>query len=289
MQFRRSTFARRISVVGIGLAMLACLAPAAARAQQADPADGGFNDPFENTNREIFKFNQQVDRMVLVPVAKAYRAALPEPVRDSIHNILRNLDSPVVFANDVLQGRADLASDTLGRFLANSTLGVGGMFDVATAAHVPYHSNDLGITFAVWGVGEGPYLMLPILGPSDVRDAIGEAGDSYGDPANIVATNNHLLWATFARVGVQGVDARARNIETLNDIERTSLDYYATIRSLYRQRRAAEIRHEKSSVPSVSPLGDDGGGGTTASLPASPAPNPEIPPISYSYAPGPPR
>jgi phospholipid-binding lipoprotein MlaA len=244
-------------------------APAQAALAEAD----GTNDPFEKENRAIFDFNNHVDKIVLVPVASAYRAVLPEPVRDSVHDFLQNLNEPIIFANDVLQARPDLAATTAARFVVNSTVGVGGLFDVASKAHLPFHDNDLGVTFAVWGVGEGPYLMLPVLGPSNVRDAIGEGGDAYGDPGNIVAGDYHYMWATFARAGTQGIDERSRNIETLADIERTSLDYYATIRSLYRQRRAAEIRHEQTNVPNINPVQGDSG--------------PPASPISYQVAPPP--
>jgi phospholipid-binding lipoprotein MlaA len=263
----------------LGLAVCGVLWGGAARAQQpappgaiAPPAEAySTNDPFEKTNRAIFDFNNHVDKIVLVPVANAYRGVLPEPVRDSIHSVLQNLDEPIIFANDVLQARPDLASTTLARFVVNSTVGLGGIFDVASKTNLPFHSNDLGVTFAVWGFGEGPYLMLPILGPSNVRDAIGEGGDAYGDPGNIVASDYHYVWATFARAGTQGIDERSRNIETLADIERTSLDYYATIRSLYRQRRAAEIRHEQPNGPNVNPVGGDSAAPTS--------------PISYQVAP----
>ena len=276
--------AGRLSAVSLGLAIWGCLSavPAhaqqqAARAPEAAPPDAGAGyDPFETTNRTIFDFNNQVDKIVLVPVANAYRAVLPEPVRDSVHNFLQNLDAPVVFANDALQARPDLAGTTVARFLVNSTVGVGGLFDVATKMNLPYHGNDLGVTFAVWGVSDGPYLMLPVLGPSNFRDAIGEAGDSYADPGNRVASNNGYLWATFARAGTQGVDERSRNIETLADIERTSLDYYATIRSLYRQHRAAEIRHEQTNTPNVSPLGGSGPPTSAMSYQVAPPP-PEAP------------
>lgn len=273
MLFYQTSFTRpgRVLALALGLAICGFLSPGSAVAQQGAATEESFNDPFEGTNRAIFNFNTQVDRIVLVPVSNAYRAVLPEPVRDSVHDFMRNLNEPIVFANDVLQARPDLAGNTLGRFLVNTTVGIGGLFDVATKIHLPYHSNDLGVTFAVWGVGDGPYLMLPVLGPSSLRDAVGEVGDAYGDPGNMIASNNHYVWASFARAGTQGIDTRSRNIETLADIERTSLDYYATIRSLYRQRRAAEIRHENSNVPNVSPVGGDDSTSTA--------------PISYQVAP----
>jgi phospholipid-binding lipoprotein MlaA len=226
MSFSRTTLLHCTLLLTL-LGAAGCAAPPPQAAAQPTEA----YDPWENTNRDIFAFNQRVDRSVLVPAAEAYRRNLPQPVRDSIHNFLQNLDLPIVFANDVLQAEPTLAANTAGRFVVNSTVGVAGFFDP-----------------------EGPYLVIPVLGPSTVRDAAGEAADSYGDPGNYVAGQHHLIWATILRTGTQGIDTRSRNIETLADIEKTSLDYYATIRSLYRQRRAAEIRHEQDNLPNVSPL-----------------------------------
>lgn len=232
------------------LALSGCAVPGSPPPAQSPEA----YDPIEDTNRQIFAFNQSVDRNVLLPVAQTYRDTLPAPVRDSIHNFLQNLDAPIVFANDVLQVEPVLASTTAGRFVVNSTIGLGGFLDVATAMGIPYHPNDLGVTLARYGFPEGAYLIIPVLGPSTVRDAIGEVGDSFGDPGNIVASDYHRIWASILRAGTQGVDERARNIESLADIERTSLDYYATIRSLYRQRRAAEIKHEQDNLPNPAPI-----------------------------------
>lgn len=266
-------------VVAAGFALSGCVAPAPTGPAATASAAQDFNDPYEDTNRQIFQFNQNVDRNVLVPAAEAYRTVLPQPVRQSVHDFLQNLNNPVIFAHDVLQARPDLAADTLGRFVINSTVGVGGMFDVATRAGIPYHPNDLGITLAHWGVGDGPYVMLPVLGPSSVRDTVGLIGDSFADPGDIVASQHHLLWASVARAGTSGIDERSRNIESLADIEKTSLDYYATIRSLYRQRREAQIRHEQSNLPNPGPLGGSDSGAApaisyTLSQPQPPAPTP---------------
>ena len=211
-------------------------------------AEEDFNDPLEDTNRAIFDFNQVVDRNVLVPVAKAYRTALPEPVRDSLRDFLRNLREPLIFASDALQGEFERAGQTFARFTLNSTLGLAGFVDVAGRwGELPYHEDDLGLTFAVWGIPEGPYLVVPVLGPSTPRDLSGQVAEGFGDPFTRLVTGNPytLYWIPIVRGGVAGIDQRSRYIETLADIERTSLDYYATIRSLYRQRRAALIRHEK--------------------------------------------
>jgi len=212
------------------------------------------DDPYEATNRAIFGFNQSVDKTVLVPVSNVYRAVLPGTFRDMIHDFLQNLNSPIIFANDVLQAQPGLASETAGRALLNTTVGFGGIFDVASKFGVPYHTNDLGITLATWGVSSGPYLMLPVLGPSNPRDLFGDVADSFGDPGDAIASNKGYLWVAFTRGVVAGIDERSRNIESLAEIERTSLDYYATVRSLARQRRAAQIRHQREDVPNAAPL-----------------------------------
>src|SRR5271167_5114246 len=219
--------------------------------QQAAVVGEDFNDPFEDTNRKIFDFNQVVDRHVLAPVAKAYRATLPQPVRDSLRDFLINLRAPLIFANDTLQGNIGHAKDTVVRFVLNSTIGMAGLVDVAGRWGIPYHEEDLGVTLGVWGIPEGPYLVVPILGPSNPRDLGGEAAEAFGDPWNRLVSGNPwtLYWIPYVRGGVSGIDQRARYLDTLADIERTSLDYYATIRSLYRQRRAAMIRHERENLP----------------------------------------
>ena len=241
------------ALLATGLALSGCVAPRA-------PASGdeGFADPYEDTNRSIFAFNQEVDRNVLVPVAEAYRNVVPPPAQQSLHDFLQNLNGPIIFANDVLQAQPGLAANTFGRFVVNTTIGIGGMFDVATRIGIPYHSNDLGVTLATYGFDSGPYIVVPVLGPSNVRDLVGEIGDSFGDPGDYFAGQYNKIYAAVARSVVEGVDTRARNIESLADIERTSLDYYATIRSLYGQRRAAQIRHENANLPNPGFGGDSG-------------------------------
>jgi phospholipid-binding lipoprotein MlaA len=240
------------------LGLSGCAAPRPAG--QTAAIDEEFNDPYEETNRAIFGFNQNVDRTVLVPAAKTYRTVVPPPMRQSVYDFLRNLNGPVTFFHDVLQGQVGLAAETFGRLAINTTVGVGGMFDIATRLGIPHHTNDMGITLANYGVYEGPYIMLPVLGPSNPRDLAGMIADSFIDPGDYVAGEHNLWWAALSRSVVSGIDTRSRNIESLEDIERTSLDYYATIRSLFRQRRAAQIRHEQSNLPNPSPVqGSDAG------------------------------
>jgi phospholipid-binding lipoprotein MlaA len=263
--------ARRLPLILPGLlaAVLAiggCTAPAAVQTASVDD----FNDPLEETNRAIFGFNQAVDHAVLIPAAKTYRTVVPPPMQQSIHDFLQNLNNPVIFANDVLQGQFGLAGDTLARTAINTTVGVGGMFDVAKTMGIPFHSNDMGITLANWGIAEGPYVMMPVLGPSNPRDIVGSIADGFADPGDYVAGQHHLYYAILARRVTSGIDVRSRNIENLAEIEKTSLDYYATIRSLHRQRRAAQIRHEQLNLPNPTPVqGSDAG------------PNPAI---SYFFA-----
>lgn len=227
---------------------------------QTAAVDEEFNDPYEEINRSIFHFNQNVDRAALVPAAKTYRTVVPPPMRQSVYDFLRNLNGPVIFFHDVLQGQVGLAAETFGRLAINTTVGVGGMFDIATRLGIPHHTNDMGITLANYGVYEGPYIMLPVLGPSNPRDLAGMIADSFIDPGDYVAGEHNLWWAALSRSVVSGIDTRSRNIESLEDIEKTSLDYYATIRSLFRQRRAAQIRHEQSNLPNPSPVqGSDAG------------------------------
>jgi phospholipid-binding lipoprotein MlaA len=197
------------------------------------------NDPLEPVNRAIFEFNQFIDALILEPVAHLYRGAVPRVVRDGIGNVLTNARSPVVLANDLLQGEWDRAETTFGRFMLNTIIGVGGIVDVASMVGMPdAHSEDFGQTLAVWGVGEGPYLMLPVFGPSNPRDLFGTVVDLAFDPVVYVAPTE----ATLSRGATEGVQLREQNIETIDELRRTSLDFYAATRTWVRQLRAAEIR-----------------------------------------------
>jgi phospholipid-binding lipoprotein MlaA len=212
------------------------------------------NDPLEPVNRAIFDFNLAVDDYVLVPTAKTYRTIVPELGQEAVKNFFANLRAPVTFFNDVLQGEEQRAADTFTRIWFNTIFGLGGILDVATYFGVPAHAEDFGQTFAVWGAADGPYLMLPLLGPSNARDATGLVAGFFADPFNIWMGNIDFEWVPYARSVTEAVDARSRNIETFQKIRETSLDYYATVRSLYRQRRASDIRNEDSPSPSGNPI-----------------------------------
>jgi phospholipid-binding lipoprotein MlaA len=200
------------------------------------------NDPYESSNRRLFAFNQRIDALALRPTAQRYVTYVPEGVRDAIHNALQNLDGPMIFVNDVLQGQSRKAGETAGRLLLNSTFGAAGLFDVGTRVGIPQHREDFGQTLAVWGAGQGPYLMLPLLGPVYPRDAVGQVVDLGADPILYFPVKGRIFWMVGQKY-LTIVDARARNLETLDDIERDSMDFYATTRSLYRQYRENEIRN----------------------------------------------
>lgn len=207
-------------------------------------------DPFEIPNRFIFAFNEALDVMILRPAAATYRFLLPEIVQDSIRNAIRNLRAPVDFANHLFQGKDQQAAEVLARFGINTVLGVGGLFDVADDAFgLEYHSEDFGQTLGVHGAGPGPYLVLPLFGPSSLRDAIGRGIDSVLDPWSYVLAHYNVENDQEILLGRQaafGLDLRARNIETLEELQRDSVDFYARIRSLYLQRRKAEINDSES-------------------------------------------
>lgn len=233
--------------VSMMAAVLAALAVTGCALPPSDPVarqtylEAG--DPLEPLNRYIYNVNEGADILVLRPAAHTYREVVPDPARRSVGNFLRNLYSPLILANQLLQGDWQGADATLQRFVMNSTAGVGGLFDVAAAWEgLPYESEDFGQTLAVWGVPDGPYLVLPLLGPSNLRDATGLVVDSLADPIDIYARNSGAGWVTMARSGGYGLDTRAQLIEAIDDVRRNSLDPYAAFRSLYRQRRAVEIR-----------------------------------------------
>jgi len=219
------------------------------------------NDPAEPTMRAVFAFNQALDKGILKPVASAYRDVAPEKFRTGAHNFLNNLRTPVIFFNDILQGDFERAIATLVRFLINTTAGIFGFNDTAGDLDLEFHDEDFGQTLAVWNMPEGPYLMLPVFGPSNPRDAIGRVVDFFIDPLNIWAKNADEEWTIPTRTALEAIDFRALHYETIEDLEKSSLDFYAAVRSLYRQRRIDEINNGKvdpsTSVPSIGEFMDD--------------------------------
>ncbi len=228
--------------------LLAVLMTAACATPSMDGSDDGVNDPLESMNRAIFSFNQFAEGLLFRPLAMMYRDLLPPEVQDAVGGILETLHTPVTLAGDILQGEPERAAETLGRFLVNGTIGLAGMFDVASGMGLEGHREDFGQTLAVWGSGEGMYLVLPLFGPSNVRDGIGLGVDALLDPLTYYASFEQQA----GRTAVRGIDELSGVVDSLDEIERTSLDYYATLRSLYRQQRDDQIRN--GAAPPVVPI-----------------------------------
>lgn len=235
-------FAALATVCGV---LAGCAAP-----KSPDP-----RDPWESFNRGVYTFNDNFDRALLKPISSAYAFATPEPVRDCIHNIFSNANDVWAAANSFLQGRGHDAINTMGRFMFNTTMGIGGCFDVASANGAAKIPNDFGITLGVWGLGQGPYLVLPIWGSSSVRDGVGVIGDFYGNPLAISHIGNvplrNSLW------GLRVVETRAHLLDATDTIDRIALDPYSFIRDAYLQRRAAMVLGSMASDEANLPNYDD--------------------------------
>jgi phospholipid-binding lipoprotein MlaA len=253
------TLTRSVAVVSI-LYLAACAqVPTDPNARAAyDSA----NDPAEPTNRTIFAGNQFVDRNAMQPVARAYEDYVPGGVRKSLHNFVANLKEPGVAINDTLQANFSRAWNTTQRFVINSTVGGAGLFDVASDWNRPHHDADFGQTFGVWGIDTGPSVQLPLFGPSNVRDAVGKVGDFLADPLNFIPGGT-MATIGAAGTGVGVVDGRADLLGTTDSLEKTSLDYYAALRSMQAQRRAAFVEEGKTG----------GQPGCVISGPATPPPD----------------
>ncbi|MGQ0675292.1 MAG: MlaA family lipoprotein [Rhodospirillales bacterium] len=254
-------------------------------------------DPLEPFNRFMFDASFAFDDAVFKPVAKAYRDVVPEPMRDALRNLLRNLRSPLILANDLLQGEPRRAGVTLQRFLVNSAIGFAGLVDVADLAiGLKFHDEDFGQTLAVWGAGEGFYLFLPVLGPSSARDLGGLIVDGVVDPVSHAFAYYDVEYGPFARAVLTALDARSRAIDSLEDTQKTSIDFYAALRSLYRQKREDEILNGREppggrraptlESPAVSAAASDSSAppgptpATAASAAPMPAPSASPPPAA---------
>ncbi|MFP6710267.1 MAG: VacJ family lipoprotein [Rhodospirillales bacterium] len=242
----------RISILLFAVLTLANCASAPSGNAEALAEHQKINDPGEPTNRFIFRFNQGLDAVIIKPVTSFYRI-FPEVLRTGVHNFLNNLKTPVVLINDILQGEAERAGDTVMRFLINTTVGVAGFRDQAADWGFEPHEEDFGQTLATWGVGEGPYIMLPLFGPSNPRDAIGKVVDFFLDPINWWAENSDNDWVPLTRTIIGGIDTRDQLWDVLDDLEKSSIDFYAAIRSLYRQRRNDDISNGTGSKDNETP------------------------------------
>ncbi|MEN0072811.1 MAG: VacJ family lipoprotein [Paracraurococcus sp.] len=214
----------------------------AAASRPTDPTD-----PFEATNRRILAFNFTMDDALFKPVAEGYRAVLGPWPRARIHNVLENINEPVVAANRLLQGRPIEAGTSFMRFVINTTLGIGGMFDLAPIGGPPKQIADFGQTLARWGLPDGPYLMVPMIGPSTPRDFAGMVADGFVNPLSYTMP----VGANLGILAAGGLDQRERNIEAIDELRSGSLDVYARLRSLWRQNRDAELGRATEMDPEL--------------------------------------
>jgi phospholipid-binding lipoprotein MlaA len=261
----------RNTVLAFGLfACLASPAWAEPRAQVAQSQATDIDDPFEYVNRGIFELNRFLDEIALKPLA-AWYGVLPDRAREGTHNFLGNLKTPWTAVNDLAQGEPQRFGNSVARFFINTLLGFFGTFDPAAHMGFAAHEEDAGQTFARWGAGEGPYIMLPVFGPSNLRDTLGFAVDTFLDPVNYIARRGDADWVAPARSATGAVDNRHRNWQQIEDLERQSTDFYATIRRVYTERRRAAIANRAGGdnipVPRMSDVDDAPAPGPRAEVP----------------------
>jgi phospholipid-binding lipoprotein MlaA len=255
-------------------AVTALMAAAAPGCAQAETSAHAVSDPFQGVNRMVFGINRVLDRLFIRPAAIGYKRIMPRPLRTGLANAISNLGEPAVAVNDILQGHGKKAFRTLTRFVGDSTFGLAGLIDVATPAGLPHHPNDFGITLARWGVGPGPYLVAPVLGPTTVRDAAGGVAGLALDP---------LVYARYPgaeAVGVTsvvagGLQTRADADRDLKALYASATDPYASVRSYYLQNREAQINGGQIELRDLPNFGD------------SLAPDPTAPPTAPELAPEP--
>lgn len=223
-----------------GVVLLSMLVLSACAAQQPG---GEFNDPYEATNRQVHKLNRELDRVILQPTSDVYGIVVPDPVKVTVSNFAANAGLPGSVINNVLQADVEGAATNTLRFLLNTTIGIGGLFDPAGAIGLEAQDSDFGETLYVWGVEEGPLVELPVIGPNTSRHAFGKAVDFFLDPVNNVFTSPETYYVTGSRVA-SGLGTRYRFAETIESVLYESADSYAQSRLIYLQNRRFELGSE---------------------------------------------
>lgn len=250
-------FSIRIAGRLAGLVTLTSLLLLSGCASVPGPADK--NDPLESYNRAMFAFNDGLDRTIVKPVAEVYRDNIPQPLQTGVSNFFSNIDDIFVFLNDLLQFKLGQAASDFSRLVWNTTVGLGGFIDVASHMDLPKHNEDLGQTLGVWGIGDGPYIVLPFLGPSTVRDTAGVLVEAPHHPVNDIE-DNETYWATIA---LMTVDKRAQLLGASKVVDEAALDRYVFIRDAYLQHRLSLIhdgnppREKRNGATSQPPSKED--------------------------------
>ncbi len=242
-------------------------------------------DPWSGPNHDFYRLTETVDRRVIRPVIRVYNRAVPKPIRNGLDNAIQNLDEPRTAANDILQGRFKPAGSATARFVINSTAGLAGLIDVAAKSGIERHESDFGQTLGRYGVRSGPYIFVPLAGPSSLRDGVGRLVDIFADPVGLLAGG---LGTTFGdvRAGVATVDAGSSSGDQLQEVNREFTDPYATIRSVYSQQRAEQIAiargHPQQNIESLPDFGPPPPtqaqpAAGSAAAPAAPSPSSSCP------------
>ncbi len=237
---------RRTAIFAFAAACSTSILPNGAQAEEAAPsgpakvAGASAGDPWEPMNRALFAVSDVLDQLFFRPVAMTYRRVLPRFVRTAAHNVVSNLDEPGVVINDTLQGKFKRAGKTSARFLTNSTLGVAGIFDVAAPMGLVKHDNDFGLTLGKWNLESGPYLYVPLAGPSSVRDLTGTVVDFLVDPVGLLNFRDDEYFHTSRSV-ISALDARVAVEPQLQQLEKMAVDPYASLRSIYLQSRESQV------------------------------------------------
>ena len=234
----------RIDTLLVGLVAIALLGCASQAPVKRDP-----RDPLERMNRVTYTVNDKLDRAIAKPVAKTYRRVTPHFVQRGVSNFMDNLHYPVVLANDILQLKWKASLNDVGRLVLNTAFGIGGLFDPASDAGLMKNDEDFGLTLGHWGVHPGPYLVIPVLGPSDFRDGFGKLADGFADPANYIS-NSAVRYGLY---GVYLIDRRARLLDVESALD-NAYDPYALLRNVFLQHRQYRITGESESP---NPLEDE--------------------------------
>lgn len=275
---RRTALAAVIGAVAVAAAPMAWAADTAASSPPSASSHAP-GDPWEKLNRAAYAFQNALDHVFIQPAAKLFHALSPGPIGEGVHNVVVNMSEPVVFFNDVLQLRFNHAAAPAGRFLANTTIGLLGLFDVAGHMGLHHHDNEFGVTLGRYGVGTGPYMYVPLVGPTTVRDLIGTGVDALIDPFHWVSYTNRTE-VGIIRALVGGLDTRVMTDAQLKAILSDATDPYATLRSVYLQNKQSEVDGGVPSMQSLPSFDDpptpppapasagaspvDGDGGTTS-------------------------
>lgn len=245
---------RLIALIAITASVCGCATPPPASDPEALAEYRENNDPLEPANRALYAIHDKIDTHVTAPIARGYRDWVPSTVRSHLSQFADNVASPVQLSNDMLQAKPRRAGDTLMRLLINSTLGVGGIFDPATKLGYPKHKSDFSHTLALWGVGPGPYVLIPVLGPSEARSIAEYPAAILFNPLTYLPPSAALQAVRIGGPAVQAVDERVGLLDTVDSVKRTALDPYATFRGLFHQHHAAEIEATRADVAATVPV-----------------------------------